>query len=118
MIEGLFHGLKNRYLYHQKIKNIEDVKRKANFYFRQHNEVVPLNVLKGERPLEVFQSSWGAPERSELQLNKERAFQSRKQKNLEPPCNASISKNRRDYSGQQLLRFDLEWPTDCRGIRL
>lgn len=86
MIEGLFHGLKNRYLYHQKIKSIEDVSRKANFYFKQHNEVVPLSVLKGGRPLEVFKSNWEEPQRAELQLNKEQAFQARKKKNLEPPC--------------------------------
>lgn len=88
MIEGLFHGLKNRYLYHQKIKDIEDLKRKANFYFKQHNEVVPLNVLNGGRPVEVFRSGWGDSQREELQLNKERAFQVRKQKNLESPCSA------------------------------
>lgn len=86
MIEGLFHGLKNRYLYHQKIKNIDDLNRKANFYFKQHNEVVPLSVLKGGRPYEVFKSQWDEPQKKELQLNKERAFQTRKQRNLEPPC--------------------------------
>jgi len=86
MVEGLFHSLKNKYLYHQKVKTIDDLKRKANFYFRQHNEVVPLAVHKGGRPREVFLSSWTEDERKLLQENKTQAFLARKKKNLEPPC--------------------------------
>lgn len=86
MIEGLFHGLKNKYLYHQRIKNIEDLIRKANFYFKQHNEVVPLQVLNGGRPKEVFVSSWSDEDKKNLESNKLHAFLSRKKKNLEPPC--------------------------------
>jgi putative transposase len=86
MVEGLFHSLKNKYLYHQKIKSIEDLTRKANFYFRQHNEVVPLAVHKGGRPREVFLAAWNSTELEQLQVNKTSAFLARKKKNLEPPC--------------------------------
>ena len=57
MIESLFHSLKNRFLYHQKVKSGDDLLRKANFYFRQHNDVIPLAVHKGGIPIEVFKSS-------------------------------------------------------------
>ena len=86
MVEGLFHGFKNKFLYHQKIKSIEDLRRKANFYFHEHNEVVPLAVHRGGRPREVFLSSWNDAEREQLQANKTNAFVARKKKNLEPPC--------------------------------
>jgi putative transposase len=86
MVEGLFHSLKNKYLYHQKVKTIGDLTRKANFYFRQHNEVVPLAVHKGGRPREVFLSAWSSAELEQPQVNKTSAFLARKKKNLEPPC--------------------------------
>ncbi len=86
MIESLFHSLKNRFLYHQKVKSSDDLLRKANFYFRQHNELVPLAVHKGGIPIEVFKSQWADPERAKLQENKKSAFLARKAKNQQPPC--------------------------------
>lgn len=86
MIESLFHSLKNKFLYHQKIKGLEDLIRKANFYFRQHNEIVPLAVHRGGKPCEVYLSAWSDSEREQLQENKITAFLARKKKNLEPPC--------------------------------
>ncbi|MDZ4677446.1 MAG: DDE-type integrase/transposase/recombinase [Oligoflexia bacterium] len=93
MIEGLFHSLKNRFLYHQKIKSGEDLLRKANFYFRQHNDVVPLAVHKGGVPIEIFKSQWDDPERTKLQENKKSAFLARKAKNKQPPCASCPSLN-------------------------
>jgi hypothetical protein len=86
MVERLFLSLKNNYLYHQNVNCIEGLKRKADFYFREHNEVIPLAILKGGRPREVFRSKWNEEERNELQANKELAFLNRRKKNLEPPC--------------------------------
>ena len=86
MIESLFRMLKNNYLYHQGIHNIEDLTRKADFYFREHNNVIPLAAHRGGRPAEIFVSSWGEQERNELQSNKESAFMNRKKKNLQPSC--------------------------------
>ena len=86
MIERLFHSLKNNYLYHQGIHTIEDLKRKANFYFNQHNHVIPLALLHGGRPAEVFVSSWNESERALLQTNRMQAFLARKMKNKEPAC--------------------------------
>ena len=42
MIESLFRSLKNNFLYHQGINSIQDLTRKADFYFNEHNEVIPL----------------------------------------------------------------------------
>ncbi|OQW48216.1 MAG: hypothetical protein A4S09_13990 [Proteobacteria bacterium SG_bin7] len=86
MVEGLFHSLKNRFLYHQKVKSADDLLRKANFYFQQHNNVVPLAVHKGGRPIEVYKSTWNDSEKTNLQENKKLAIQARKNKNRQPPC--------------------------------
>ncbi len=47
MIESLYRSLKNNYLYHQGINSIEDLARKADFYFREHNDVIPLAAPQG-----------------------------------------------------------------------
>jgi hypothetical protein len=80
--------LKNNYLYHQGIHTIEDLIRKAEFYFHQHNHVIPLALHKGGRPAEIFSSSWGDVERAALLENSVSARNSRKVKNLQPPCAA------------------------------
>ncbi len=86
MVEGLFHALKNRFLYHQKVKSAEDLLRKANFYFEQHNNVVPLAVHSGGKPIEVYKSTWNDSEKANLQENKKLAILARKNKNRQPPC--------------------------------
>jgi putative transposase len=88
MIERLFHSLKNNFLYHQGINTIEDLTRKADFYFKQHNYVIPLAAHRGGRPAEVFVSSWNEAELNELHAKKALALVARKTKNLEPACNA------------------------------
>ncbi len=86
MIERLFLSLKNNYLYHQDLNSIEDLERKADFYFNQHNDVIPLAVHGGGLPREMFLLKWNEEERSQLQANKELAFMTRRKKNLEPSC--------------------------------
>ncbi len=93
MIECLFRLFKNNYLYHQGIHTIEDLTRKAAFYFRQHNEVIPIAVHNGGRPLEVYSSSWGSEDLDELSAKKALALAARKKQNTQPPCsNCSIEK--------------------------
>ena len=86
MIESLFRMLKNNYLYHQGIHTIEDLTRKADFYFREHNHVIPLASHRGARPAEVFLSAWGEAQQAELRANKAAALKARKATNLAPPC--------------------------------
>lgn len=86
MVEGLFHGFKTKFLNHQKVKTPEDLLRKANFYFRQHNEIVPLAVHRGGKPIEIYKCQWGTAENTKLQENKQLAMLARRKKNQEPPC--------------------------------
>ncbi len=86
MIERLFRGLKSNYLYHQNIRNIEDLKRKANFYFIQHNNVVPLANLDGGTPVEVYKGRWTDLAKQELADEKTLAFLMRRSENLKPDC--------------------------------
>jgi hypothetical protein len=88
MIERLFFSLKNNYLYHQGIHTIEDLARKADFYFKQHNDVIPLATHRGGRPVEVFVSSWSESMLNDLQAQKDLALMARKKKNLEPACSS------------------------------
>ena len=62
--------------------------RKADFYFKQHNEVIPLAVHSGGRPAEVFVSSWNEAQLTELQDRKVLALMARKKKNLELACDS------------------------------
>jgi putative transposase len=93
MIESLFRMLKNNYLYHQRVHTLEDLTRKAAFYFREHNETIPLANHKGGRPSEVYLSSWTEDKLTQLNASKEAAFIARKNKNLQPPCGRCPSKN-------------------------
>ena len=91
MIERLFYSLKNNYLYRQDLKGIEDLSRKADFYFGQHNNVIPLALHRGGTPAEVFRASWNDEEQAKLEENKKLALVMRRKKNLSPPCEACPS---------------------------
>ena len=58
--------------------------RRAEFYFREHNHVIPLAAHNGARPAEVFLSSWGEKEQNELRANKLAALLL-KEKRTAPP---------------------------------
>lgn len=58
MIESMFRSLKNNYLYHQKIKNFEGLKRKLVYYFKQHNDHIPHSAFKGATPKEIYTELW------------------------------------------------------------
>ncbi len=96
MIECLFRMFKNNYLYHQGIKTIEDLTRKSTFYFREHNDVIPLALHNGGRPSEIYRSAWNERSSNELQEQNRAALVARKMKNLGPVCGicpAQIAKN-------------------------
>lgn len=86
MIESLFRMLKNNFLYHQDIRNIEDLERKARFYFTQHNDVIPQAVLKGATPHESYRRLWTQRNEDELKSQRAEAVIARRVKNLSPPC--------------------------------
>lgn len=86
MIENLFRMFKNNFLYHQDIRNIHDLERKARFYFTQHNEVIPQAVLMGATPQESYRKLWSRENEDKLKSQRAEARHSRKEKNLVPPC--------------------------------
>ena len=86
MIESLFRMLKNNFLYHQDIRNIQDLERKARFYFTQHNQVIPQAVLKGSTPFESYRRLWTKQNEDDLKTQRTEAVIARRIQNLAPPC--------------------------------
>ncbi len=70
----------------QGIHSIEDLERKAKYYFQQHNEVIPLDVHNGGIPLEVLRSSWNDELRAMIENQKQQAIILKKQKTQGPSC--------------------------------
>ena len=69
MVESLFRSLKNNFLYSQKYKTVDDLKRKVGFYFKEHNEVIPQYSLDGALPMEVYAGTWREQKRDNLFQN-------------------------------------------------
>lgn len=90
MIERLFHSLKNNFLYFQDLRGPVDLERKANFYFSEHNNVIPMQVHKGGTPKEIFLSTWDEKKLAELAENKTQAILTRRKKNQATTCEGCI----------------------------
>jgi transposase InsO family protein len=58
IVEALFRSLKNNFLYFKISKTIDELKRKINFYFKQHNNVIPHSSFDGAVPCEMYQEKW------------------------------------------------------------
>jgi transposase InsO family protein len=86
MIESLFRQLKNNYLYHQGIRNIQELERKATYYLNQHNETIPLALHHGGTPSEVYRSKWNEENQKILIKARHEALAQRKLKNRLPSC--------------------------------
>jgi transposase InsO family protein len=86
MIESLFRQLKNNYLYHQGIRNVQDLERKVNYYLNQHNETIPLALHHGGTPSEVYQSKWNEENQKILIKARQESLVQRKVKNRLPSC--------------------------------
>jgi transposase InsO family protein len=86
MIESLFRQLKNNYLYHQGIRNAQDLERKVNYYLNQHNETIPLAIHHGGTPSEVYQSKWNEENQKILIKARQESLVQRKVKNRLPSC--------------------------------
>lgn len=86
MIESLFRQLKNNYLYHQGIRNIQDLERKVAYYLNQHNETIPLTLHHGGTPSEIYQSTWNEETQKLLIKARHEALAQRKVKNRLPSC--------------------------------
>jgi len=90
-VEALFRSLKCNYLYHEKIKSLDALKRKVNFYFNQHNHIIPHSAFKGATPNDIFTYSWTETSEVQLRTNRKKAFQSRVKSNTIKPCNSCVT---------------------------
>ena len=86
MIEAFFKALKNNYFYYQKIRSVEDIKRKLKFYVTQHNETIPKQQLKGATPIEAFTQTWTEENINDLKEKRLLAQKLRKSENTKPTC--------------------------------
>lgn len=68
IVEVLFRSLKNNYLYQKSLNCFEALDGYANFYFDQHNKVIPHSAFKGATPFEKFKGKW--TEKKEENLKK------------------------------------------------
>lgn len=58
MVESLFRMLKSNFLKTEKLRSLQDVKRKIDFFFIEHNEVIPRHQFDGATPMEKFLNTW------------------------------------------------------------
>lgn len=56
MIEAVFRSMKHNYLFSQNIRNFKTLVKHVNFWFKEHNDVMPHTAFNGETPDELFNS--------------------------------------------------------------
>ena len=86
IVEALFRQLKHNYLFNQKITSLKLLTKHSNFWFKEHNEVVPHTSFKGETPQERFKQSWSKEKEVRILVRHEEAIQLRIQHNQEIFC--------------------------------
>ena len=58
IIEAFFRSLKQNYLNKHLLRNYDDVKRKLEFYFKEHNYTISHNAFNGATPAEIYKRKW------------------------------------------------------------
>ena len=58
MVESLFRLLKSYFLKDQYLRSVSDVERKVDFFFTEHNEVIPKIQIRGATPKEMYLNQW------------------------------------------------------------
>ena len=86
MVEAVFHRLKNCHLYLQKLTSVESLIFHTDFYLKEANERIPLQVLRGATPLEVISLSWDQKNIDELKEKSTSARRKRLQINRSRLC--------------------------------
>ena len=66
MVEALFRSAKNNYLYMQLLPTLEVLEKHVDFYFKEHNEVLPYNAFQGATPLEMYMGKWSTEQTDQL----------------------------------------------------
>lgn len=91
MVEALFRQLKNNYLYSQKIDSIKSLSKHTNFWFREHNDVIPHTAFEGETPLERFKQSRDKDEAIRILVRHEEAIKLRINHNQQIFCKLCVA---------------------------
>ncbi|RYZ75070.1 MAG: transposase, partial [Proteobacteria bacterium] len=91
MVESLFRMLKSNFLRFEVLKTQRDVERKIDFYFSEHNDVVPRHAFGGATPQEKFLNTWSELNTKELKDGLFAAALRRKSDHLKKSC--SLCKN-------------------------
>jgi len=86
IIEALFRSLKHNFLFHQLPKTPRALKRKVNFYFNQHNDVIPHNAHKGATPREKILNQWSIKNEIFLKTKRQEALQKRRSLPVRKTC--------------------------------
>ncbi|MBI3543877.1 MAG: DDE-type integrase/transposase/recombinase [Deltaproteobacteria bacterium] len=92
MIEALFHALRNRYLYQHVFNTTESLERAVDFYFSEHNDRIPQQVLGGATPIELFQGQSIEAERLIIRAKSQAARELRNLVNKIASCRACESR--------------------------
>jgi len=88
MVESLFRMLKSNFLKTETLRSLYDVERKIEFFFVEHNEVIPRYQLEGATPLEKFLNTWNNVDLQKLREGMIKAAEKRIQDYKEFSCGA------------------------------
>jgi transposase InsO family protein len=91
MIESVFHRLKNRHLYYQKLDSFDEVKEAVNSYLSEVNEEIPMEVLSGATPIEAFNETWKPTEIEKMRVAHNQARKDRIETNRQVRCLPCLS---------------------------
>jgi transposase InsO family protein len=91
MIESVFHRLKNRHLYYQKLDSFDEVKDAVDSYLSEVNEKIPLEALKGATPIEAFTETWNTTEIEMIRSAHGKARKDRIETNRQVRCLPCLS---------------------------
>jgi hypothetical protein len=70
--------LKSNFLSFRTLRSVSDVERKVDFFFTEHNEVIPRHIFAGGTPKEVFLGNWTEHQIAKLNLGLKEAAEKRK----------------------------------------
>jgi transposase InsO family protein len=88
MVETLFRSLKHNYLFHQEIRSFAALKKHVDFWFNEHNEVIPHSSFNGETPRERFQKQWTEENEVRIVVRQQEAIKLRIKENQEIFCDS------------------------------
>lgn len=90
MVESLFRMLKSNFLKTETLRSLQDVKRKIDFFFTEHNEVIPRYHFDGATPQEKFLNTWTKSDMKKLGDGMREALKKRLREYKENSCTACL----------------------------